>query len=96
MPATLAAIASSTRAAPRRPYRAVSRRALPIQQFEVDLALREIDPAQSHVHRIAQLPAPAGALAHQTHAAVLEFPVVAGYGGDMYQPVDGHFLELHE
>jgi len=67
-----------------------------IEQFEIDLPLREINAVQAHSHRIAQLPAASGALTHQPHAAALEFPVIARNRGNMHQSIDGHFLQLHE
>ena len=69
---------------------------LPVQQFEIDLALREVDARQAHAHGIAHLPAPAGALPDEAHAAGLEFPVIAGYRRDVHEPVDRHLLELDE
>ena len=77
-------------------HRAVRSGGIGVEQLEIDLPLREIDPAQAHAHRIAHLPAPAGALPHESHAAVLQFPVVAGDRRDVHQTVDGHFLQLHE
>ena len=81
---------------PRCPHRAVAGRGIGIHQLEIDLTLRQIDPVQAHPHRIAQLPAPAGSLSHQAHAAVLELPVVAGYRRNMHQTVNGHVLQLHK
>ena len=63
---------------------------------DADLALRQVDPAESHSHLVAHLPASPGALPHQAHAAALQLPVVARNGRDMHQAVDGHFFQLHE
>ena len=67
-----------------------------IEQVEVYLALRQIDPAQAHPDRITHLPTPSRAAAYQAHPSLLELPIVAGDGRDMHQPIDGHLLQLHE
>ncbi|HLZ98015.1 MAG TPA: hypothetical protein VKP66_08680, partial [Steroidobacteraceae bacterium] len=65
-------------AKPRCAHRAARRRRIPVEQLEIDLALRQIDAAQAHAHFVAHLPASSRPLADQAHAAALEFPIVAG------------------
>jgi hypothetical protein len=61
-----AATTTTTLAAPRGAHSAMTGGAIRVQQLEVDLPLREIDAAQAHAHAVAQLPAPPGALSHQS------------------------------
>src|ERR1700729_452042 len=75
-----------------RTHRAPGCRGIGIDQFEVDLPLRQVDSIESHPHRVAQLPARAGALPDQAHAARLEFPIISGNRRDVHQAINGHFL----
>src|ERR1700679_1075009 len=67
-----------------------------VEQFEVDLALGEIDAGESNLNRVAHLPAPPRGSADQSHAARLKLPKVSRYRRDVHQPVDRHLLQQHE
>src|SRR5450432_8728 len=78
------------------PHRTTACRTVRIDQLEVDLPLRQIDPRQSDPDGVTQLPAPSGALPDEAHAAVLKFPIISRDRRDMHQAINGHFLQLHE
>jgi hypothetical protein len=67
-------------AAPRRAHRTAACRGLAVDKLEVDLTLGKIDPIQSNLDLVPELPAPAGALPDQAHAALFQFPIVSRNG----------------